>query len=269
MEPISCQSCGAAVPVGVGIQGFTCPYCGATDSVASELRDRVSRFYDLVRAMSDAVKRISPQMEKAALHLGRHGQLTKVMLFVSGMAMLVSSGSVLMVATQSGSLQGIFGGLIPVVFGLAGFAAVFVHRWREKKIERLFVARPPLESGGPARCRLCGAPLPTEGAVRTCKYCGAESVLPRGEFAEYADNFAAEIVLVEQGLEKKLRREIAICENVHWIYLLGGGLMAAVLVMMIALASGGLSVKSCIGALMIPAILLGNLWLIKRFTAKK
>jgi hypothetical protein len=42
----------------------------------------------------------------------------------------------------------------------------------------------PVEPGGTARCRLCGADLPEKGILRRCEYCRTDSVVIGDHLAE-------------------------------------------------------------------------------------
>ena len=215
VEAISCNKCGGNVPVGYGRENFVCPYCGAKDSVDPEAMDRLRRFYQALKDLENAAKQIPPGMRKLIEKTYRYGRMMILsMLMLAGSFMLIA-GFVLHdfikrwldpeITIRWEFLPGEF---IPIwiVIGFLIWTGWLV--WRRRKLNVAFKARPPLEPGGPSRCRLCGAPLPDTGVIRRCAYCGTDSVVSEKTFQPYHDDLLAEIRRVEEGLAEKLKRQI-------------------------------------------------------------
>lgn len=109
----------------------------------------------------------------------------------------------------------VVGQLVPVYFLLY---LVFYHLMMRRQRRKLFVAfraLPPLEPGGPARCRLCGAPLPDRGIVRQCAYCGAESIVAERIMRRYRDSLSRFLRRAEKGLGKRLLRDMKKVEHAY------------------------------------------------------
>jgi hypothetical protein len=79
---------------------------------------------------------------------------------------------------------------ISVVLGLAVLSvltayilAAFIRR-AFGKFSLPMQALAPIETGGTARCRLCGADLPDKGVLRRCDYCASDSIVVGEELAK-------------------------------------------------------------------------------------
>jgi len=191
-EPIKCRSCGAAVPVGVGRSDFVCPYCGATDSVDPQLRDRLDRYYRLLRELDAAVKQFPDRLRNKIVKTLHTGRIMHIVVLVTAGWMLILSTyifhDILGRADETGALPNlhfIMGYLLPFNIFVGLMLWYLFLLWRRRYLRLNFQAAPPAEPGGEARCRLCGASLPPTGVIRRCPYCGADSVVHETWFRRY------------------------------------------------------------------------------------
>jgi uncharacterized Zn finger protein (UPF0148 family) len=214
MDAIKCSNCGAPVPIGISTHGFECPFCGSTESVDPDLQDRIRRFHELLKNFDESIRKIPDRLKGAiekTLKQGRMAQfgigtIAASFLFIS----IVMLSELVPRWIKSGTgpdLRFVFSQSIPLqLFFMILLYMLFLH-WRSKALRLTYRARPPVVPNGPARCRLCGGDLPDTGVIRTCPYCGADSIIVETEFAEYEENLANEIEAADKDLEKKLRKQ--------------------------------------------------------------
>ncbi len=221
-EPVKCRSCGATMPVGVGRRDFICPYCGATDGVDPQLRDRLERYYRLLRDLDKAVKQFPDRLRNMIAKTLQTGRIIHIVVLVTAGWMLVLSTftfrEILRQANESGVLPNmhfIMGYLLPFNIFVGLMLWYLFLLWRRRYLRLNFQAAPPAEPGGEARCRLCGAPLPSTGVIRRCPYCGADSVVNETWFRSYRRRALDDLLSQQERLAAILAGRLRRCE---WAY---------------------------------------------------
>ena len=201
------------MPVGYGIDGFVCPYCTAVDSVPENLRRRIRDFYKGLRRFDMRSKQM-PQLLKDRLQksLGTTGRVNWINLYFLGLfcfiwATIISQywGNWPKGTSNWADFIYNYMPMILPMFVLPWFAFT---SWRKRYLRISFQARLPLQPKGPARCRLCGAPLEDSGVIRRCAHCGTDSVVSEKPAEKFQENLAETIEKMEAALEEKLFRKI-------------------------------------------------------------
>lgn len=242
MDAIKCQQCGGNVPVGFGIDGFECPYCGAVDSVEEQVRERIRKFYKGMRRFNDRSKQM-PQLlrERFEQSVGRSGSGNWINLYFLGLFAFFWFITIRQhwgrwPDSTSGfaDLVYIYMPMILPVFVLPWFLFAV---WRRRHVTSFFEARTPLQPGGPARCRLCGGDLEDSGIVRRCSYCRTDSIVSKKLFGKYQDDLADAMEQMESDLEKRLAKIIT---KLRSLYMLTP-LVYQIVLLILLLASGGLA----------------------------
>jgi len=105
--------------------------------------------------------------------------------------------------------------MVPVYLFLFTLLYWIFMRWRKRKLFLYFRALPPLEPGGPARCRLCGGPLPDRGVVRRCEYCNTDSIASEKILGRYAESLAGMLKRADDNLERNLLRNVKLAEHAY------------------------------------------------------
>jgi uncharacterized Zn finger protein (UPF0148 family) len=173
LAPLSCPSCGGAVPLG-RLATVACPYCAATVEVPAAWRAAVD-----ARAAEDRVRaEVEPRWRSLSRPPPRLEALAAALLFA-----LPPAATALVQATRwppLSPLASLLAVALPAVLPgallwlwLAALRATLLGFRLE------LAARPPATAGGPVACRGCGAPLSVEGdaLAATCAYCGADSLV--------------------------------------------------------------------------------------------
>ncbi len=196
-QPLPCQRCGAAmVPRGQGVLygdllPLECPYCGAQETLSGDDRLRVSRErVALLRMAQDAAEapaHHADQLIAARPWMG--GIVVGAVMVLNGLNHLGSTSAALERAGASLDPAARMEILLPAclwpALGVGVVGGMFVGWSLALRQYRALItperrARPPRFEGAPARCRCCGADLPTQwGAMVPCGYCGTHNLVDR------------------------------------------------------------------------------------------
>lgn len=196
LVPLTCSACGGAVPLAPG-EHATCPYCAnaveippayrelrdAEQTIDADYREGHALATELARMPSAPVRMLAMFDTAVFLGLGLGfwlfaGVVVGVLLPpVIGRWFGVNTIDVLDERTQ-GALS------IVVPFGTFALGLLGAGWARKRAIVRgglqaVLAARPPERTGGPERCRQCGAALSVtaaDHAVR-CPYCGTDNLV--------------------------------------------------------------------------------------------
>lgn len=202
VEPLSCPSCSAPVPLEDG-DSFRCPFCNAEVSVPESYRAvrnanrvadadlaRVEAAYAALGTPPGPFLRVAARGADVLLWLFGHFSTLVLLLVVFFAAPPAALDALEHVAPQLGiSVVSLTG---PVIAALALGALVFAgfllpieytHRSAlaagRSRLGAGMAAKPPATAGGPAVCRECGAPLAVpQGALGVrCRYCRTDNLV--------------------------------------------------------------------------------------------
>lgn len=178
LEPLSCTSCGGSVEAPLGpATDVTCTDCGSTNTLPEAMRRAVAQVREIVRDIPEVHRRLE---RKALLRL-----LSRGLSFRQGMVRWswVTGGGFFLVALV-GLISDPSDARFPIVMlGIGGSALLFGYgvalatRTLAAGYATASSAAPPLQVGGPVRCRLCGGSLPGRDLVRRCEYCDSDSLV--------------------------------------------------------------------------------------------
>ena len=193
LEPIRCTACGAALPLLHGA-AFACPFCGAHVAVPAAYRDLFA-----VHAREEAAHHELEQRYAAvARPPPRWLDHLAVLLVLCGPA--IAGASCVRLSADAMTIVPLFAyAIVPALVPGTGLwiwsAAVHATIVR---FQLALAADPPATSGGPPRCRQCGAPLAlAAGAIAAhCAYCGTDSL---------TDHVASATARIESTLRGELR----------------------------------------------------------------
>jgi uncharacterized Zn finger protein (UPF0148 family) len=240
VDILRCKECGAPVALGDG-DHVKCPFCAADVAIPAEQRD----LRDAVRADAAARTRAAELYAEVgtppSLFLRVFTVVTPLTLTLVGVPVLAVGSLVLYQTTASALGRALFhveildvysettGFLASMALGFAVALLLLVlgaygHRRGVslREVQAGLAMRPPEREGGPATCRVCGAPLtiPNDADGVMCDYCRADNLVrvPEGWIAkarsgtkklasaieEATDAFRAEV----EGLRKRLRARL-------------------------------------------------------------
>lgn len=177
-----CTNCGRPCPLSLAEPGrLSCAACGRSGEAPPEV--------------SSALRSAAAILEREAVELRQFGDRTRRALGKAGKKVLASTlfawamfllpagfaliGGVLLLGQEKPSFSMFLFVLVPAVSALfVTWLATREARAARSALELAAAAVPPLSSGGPARCRVCGAPLKAgDGAVARCGYCQADNAV--------------------------------------------------------------------------------------------
>lgn len=184
-----CERCGAPAHLVLGAPVPPCRYCGSASPLGPAAQQRLLHTNRLV---SVAAMREHRRLLEARRGLNGAAKFIGIMF---GITWAVVGGITLYICAEELGETRMYEALtqpeaarpvlaatyaIAALFGFFGLAASIntIAIARQRAAIRPPLALPPIE-GGPLRCHLCGAGLHGEGAVRSCKSCGAKNLLGR------------------------------------------------------------------------------------------
>lgn len=204
LEPLSCSSCGAAVPLGDGAT-FPCPHCSATVSAPKhylEWRNEKRANLEAEAHLIELHKRLGKTPNPLEIWLskiqggcGCGGCLASFFVFILG-SQLLRAGlwaavglswllgvapdpdpdaetSVLVIATI------LFPFLVASVLVVLGLGFVRGKVLALAQLQGKLIASPPTHAGGLSTCRSCGGPLRSQAGqmCSPCYYCGSQNLV--------------------------------------------------------------------------------------------
>jgi len=196
LEGVVCQSCGGSIDIQLGrAEQTVCGFCGDTQSLSDKIKEALNRLSVVIAELPAAHRQFQDKTLRRFVEEGRKHRRTLLGIgwgtaalwlvfalvgFISDIARKENKG------IDFVSL-GVFIGLAVLSIVTAYLLSVFIRR-----ITGTFSfpmqALAPVESGGAARCRLCGANLPEKGIIRRCSYCQTDSVVIGDQLAEAEQN---------------------------------------------------------------------------------
>jgi len=165
---------------------MTCTSCGYSGPVSPEAAQRLHAASALVRGLSTRERQLSGLQRKA---IKSSGCLTALLIGVLVVLAIPALGfavcGVALVSTEEGAATTSFGAsflvtvftplVVLLVFGIGGMT--WLRRSR-KALRLAAAAEPPSQQGGAARCRLCGADLPSSNdPVVRCAFCESDNLV--------------------------------------------------------------------------------------------
>ncbi len=200
LQILSCQACGAAVPLGEG-ETVECPYCQTTVAIPDEygaLRDveretaakrtEAQRLFNTLGRPPGWFLRL---WAGASLGLGYLFLLPFVFVFAG---IVISKGTDAISNTIHANLADtltnaqyftLIGALMFTTLGLPIVLGVYGRRRTQSRLrlQAAMAALPPKRAGAPLGCRKCAAPLPIEADAlgETCYYCGTDNLVQMPE----------------------------------------------------------------------------------------
>ncbi|MEW6127731.1 MAG: hypothetical protein AB1757_11895 [Acidobacteriota bacterium] len=196
LQVLTCQACGAAVPLTAG-ETVACPYCQATVVIPSayralrEVEDEAAakrtKAQQLFKVLGNPPGRFLRLWAGASLGLGYLFLLPLVFVF-AGIA--ISKGTDAISSTIHANLAdvltnaqyfSVIGALMFTTLGLPIVLGVYGRRRTDsrQRIQAALAALPPKRAGAPMGCRKCAAPLPIKDDAlgETCYYCGTDNLV--------------------------------------------------------------------------------------------
>lgn len=196
LTPLSCVACGAAVPLAPG-ESTPCPHCGATVAIPQayrELRD-AEQVVDADRREGHELALALARVPSAPVRM--LAMFDSPLFLMFGLGFWITAGvfvgvllppvigrwfAVSTVDVLSPQLQSTISLVVPLgtfALGLLGAG------WARKRaivrggLQAALAARGPERSGGPERCRQCGAALAVAArdTAVTCPYCRTDNLV--------------------------------------------------------------------------------------------
>jgi Zn finger protein HypA/HybF involved in hydrogenase expression len=191
MAEVTCQACGGNVDIAVGaVDKAVCRFCGSSQNLGQKVKDALQRLSRLIADLPAAHRQFQ---EKALRRFAAEGKKHRRTILGVGWgtaAVWLLFALVEFISTMVRKEQDLNIVFISVLVGLA-FLSVLTAYILAAFIRRAFgkfslpmQALAPIETGGTARCRLCGADLPDKGVLRRCDYCASDSIVVGEELAK-------------------------------------------------------------------------------------
>jgi hypothetical protein len=191
-EGAVCQTCGGGVEIGAaGAENAVCRFCGDNKGLSDKVRESLNLLSSIIRDLPEAHRQFQEKtlrrfMEDGGKHrrtLFWVGWGTACVWILFGAVNLVSDLAREEVKRIDYRFLGVMAGLA-VLSVISSYVLAYFIRKVSGKFSLPMLALAPVEAGGSARCRLCGAELPAEGVVRRCQYCNTDSVVSGNRLAE-------------------------------------------------------------------------------------
>ncbi len=196
IEPIRCTKCGGVVPL-ADAEHEQCPYCGNRTALPEEYRAafRAQRDDGPTRARAEQTYRELSRRPSlvlracAILFSGWTWLATGGLMVVAAMATADAGLLLIGVALHEHLLDveprsSVERWMLAGTIGLLALGTVLGAYGRKKALstaalQAALSAHPPAREGGPAECRICGAPLsvPTDALGVRCTYCGSDNLV--------------------------------------------------------------------------------------------
>ena len=192
LEGVVCQSCGGGVDIQLGSAGQTvCSFCGDTQSLSDKIKEALKRLSVVIAELPASHRQFQDKTLRRSVEEGRKnrrtllgvGWCTAALWLVFALVGFISD----IARKENKDIDfvslGVFIGLAVLSIGTVCLLSVFIRRITGR-FSFPMQALAPMESGGSARCRLCGAVLPGKGIIRRCSYCQTDSVVIGHKLAE-------------------------------------------------------------------------------------
>jgi hypothetical protein len=198
---IVCKACGGSIDVRLGESDATvCRFCGETQGLSAKVKDAIQRLSKLISDLPEAHRQFQEKtLRRFVAEGGKYrctilgvGWGTAAVWIVFGSVNLISDLAREEVKSPDYVFPAVMLGLALLSVFTAYALATFIRR-AAVRFSLPMQALAPVEAGGAARCRLCGAGLPAEGVLRRCEYCSTDSVVV-GEQLAAAERAAGEAV---------------------------------------------------------------------------
>jgi hypothetical protein len=201
LEGVVCRTCGGSVEVPTGTaEAAVCRFCGDSRGLSDKVKESLARLSSIIRDLPAAHRQFQKDTLRRFMEDG--GKHRRTLLGVgwgtAGVWLLFAAVNVISelareeVKTIDYQFLGVTVGLA-VISVATSYLLIYFLRKVSGKFSLPMLALAPVEAGGTARCRLCGAELPGTGVVRRCQYCNSDSVVSGLQLAE-AERKAQEAV---------------------------------------------------------------------------
>ncbi len=196
LEPIHCPECGGIVPL-ADAEHARCPYCGHATDLPEDYRaafraeqddaptrERAEKLYRKLSRRPSAILRACAIVFSGWFWLGAGG-----VLMMGAMAISFATQFLYYVLLHTQPFEVAPHNiteplLLGETVGLLVLGTVLGVYGRRKtlstsELQAALAARPPSREGGPAECRVCGAPLsvPVDALGVRCTYCGSDNLV--------------------------------------------------------------------------------------------
>lgn len=254
-QPIPCQRCGAGMvpteqPVLYANElRMGCRFCGAVETLSNDDRLRVSReriaMLRMAQDAAEAPARHADQIIAMRPWLG--GALVGGVMLLNGLNGVSQAVGGIDRAGAAMSADDRLDALLTVcvmpAMGIGVAAGMFLGWTLALRRYRALVtpmrrARAPIAPGAPARCRCCGADLPSlPGAFTRCGFCNTHNLLDRALMDERESLLQQETAGYQQRAAGVLARANAFSPTFTRWSLIGAGLGAATMAVVGALVA--------------------------------
>ncbi|MCB9595806.1 MAG: hypothetical protein H6719_24000 [Sandaracinaceae bacterium] len=204
-----CPQCGSPNPVYVATpHAYACRSCHYQGPPAPDVAQRLQAAGQILLSLDARGRQLGAQ-QRRVVQSARRTPWMLALLVVSGLVLLVpcvGAGALFGLTSHPSYSLAIICVAPPLVLGLVGMGIVLLAFRRRGALERACSATPPDVEGAPARCHVCGGPLPPEslrarGVVR-CGYCQADNLVDPERLVAMGSQRVADIA----GFEREVRR---------------------------------------------------------------
>lgn len=191
-EGAICQTCGGSVEIGaMDGDNAVCRFCGDNRGLSDKVNESLRMISSIIRDLPKAHRQFQEKtlrrfMEDGGKHrrtLFWVGWGTACVWILFGGVNLISDIAREEVTNIDYRFLGVMAGLA-FLSVISSYVLAYFIRKVSSKFSLPMLALAPVEAGGNARCRLCGAELPAQGVIRRCDYCNTDSVVSGGKLAE-------------------------------------------------------------------------------------
>ncbi|HJL17251.1 MAG TPA: hypothetical protein RMH99_16410 [Sandaracinaceae bacterium LLY-WYZ-13_1] len=207
-----CPRCGAPNPVCVATpEVYACRSCGYRGTPSPDVAQRLAQARQLLFGL-DARHRQLGGIQRRLLRSARRSPWRVAGYFVGGlllMAPCVGCALLFGLTPHPSYTLALSCGAPPLFLGVVGLGVVVVSFRRRRSLERACSATPPAVEGEPARCHVCGGPLPSgslrsRGIVR-CEYCQADNLVDPARLRAMGAQRHADLSRVEDAVRQEGR----------------------------------------------------------------
>ncbi|MBN2431075.1 MAG: hypothetical protein JXQ27_06345, partial [Acidobacteria bacterium] len=190
LADVSCTACGGRLPVELGQERLVCGFCGGTNVLKEEVKNSLRRVGEVVRNLPAAHRQVHKQSLRRYMTEG--AGIRRRMVWAGGLTAAVMILFAIIDGISTSLNQSGFAMNLRFTVGMSVLAALslatgLLLSYATRRVALSYAlpmqAIPPLDPGGAARCRLCGADLPEKGILRRCEYCGTDSIVTGARLA--------------------------------------------------------------------------------------
>lgn len=213
MLALRCPYCHAVAPIPISTrEALHCDSCGRRSELPDDARRQLELAERLLKSTDPAKRKLSETQARALLSVntGRVGlRVLHGVFILAALIWALGGGAVMRDGDRALGEQAMFAamGFLPLLF-------VVIAAWRggskltarRQALAEKCAASPPVVPGAPARCRLCAAPMQSQGIekVASCTYCGADNLLGKEVLARAVHRHKAATANLEAEVKQAL-----------------------------------------------------------------